>query len=174
MDRQTDGQTYRLADRQMDRQTDGHRHMDWQIFKFLFRVRLLSVSVVIWFFNPRHNGQWPEKDLWYDAVLDWGLNPGPPALEASTLPLGYRGGGPWLGIEPWTSCTRSQHSTTRLSRRRCSNNEESEESIHKETKRKISKQVYLKIKPLTVDHYRQVWIYEFPVSVITSNHTGVC
>ena len=31
--------------------------------------------------------------LTYDAVLDWGLNPGPPALEASTLPLGYRGGG---------------------------------------------------------------------------------
>ena len=31
--------------------------------------------------------------LWYDAVLDWGSNPGPPALEASTLPLGYRGGG---------------------------------------------------------------------------------
>ena len=31
--------------------------------------------------------------FWYDAVLDWGLNPGPPALEASTLPLGYRGGG---------------------------------------------------------------------------------
>ena len=28
-----------------------------------------------------------------EAVLDWGLNPGPPALEASTLPLGYRGGG---------------------------------------------------------------------------------
>ena len=21
--------------------------------------------------------------LWYDAVLDWGLNPGPPALDAS-------------------------------------------------------------------------------------------
>ena len=31
--------------------------------------------------------------LWYDAVLDWGLNPGPSALDASTLPLGYRGGG---------------------------------------------------------------------------------
>ena len=29
------------------------------------------------------------KRLWYDAALDWGLNPGPPALEASTLPLGY-------------------------------------------------------------------------------------
>ena len=26
-------------------------------------------------------------------VLDWGMNLGPPALEASTLPLGYRGGG---------------------------------------------------------------------------------
>ena len=32
------------------------------------------------------------KRLWYDAVLDWGLNPGPPELEASTIPLGYRGG----------------------------------------------------------------------------------
>ena len=31
--------------------------------------------------------------LWYDAVLDWGLNPGPPTLDANTLPLGYRGGG---------------------------------------------------------------------------------
>ena len=27
------------------------------------------------------------------TVLDSGLNPGPPALEASTLPLGYREGG---------------------------------------------------------------------------------
>ena len=34
--------------------------------------------------------------LWYDTVLDLGLNPGPPALEASTLPLGYQGGGPDL------------------------------------------------------------------------------
>ena len=31
--------------------------------------------------------------LWYDAVLIGGLNPGPSAHEASTLPLGYRGGG---------------------------------------------------------------------------------
>ena len=31
--------------------------------------------------------------LWYDAILDWGLNPEPPALEASTIPLDYRGGG---------------------------------------------------------------------------------
>ena len=31
--------------------------------------------------------------LWYDAALDWGLNPRPSALDASTLPLDYRGGG---------------------------------------------------------------------------------
>ena len=29
--------------------------------------------------------------LWND--LDWGLDPGPPALDASILPLDYRGGG---------------------------------------------------------------------------------
>ena len=35
------------------------------------------------------------KGTYNDAVLEnvWGLNPGPPALEASTIPLGYRGGG---------------------------------------------------------------------------------
>ena len=39
-----------------------------------------------------------EGNYWYhfynvfDAVLDWGLNLGPPALDTSTLPLGYRGG----------------------------------------------------------------------------------
>ena len=31
-------------------------------------------------------------------VLDWGLNRGPPALEASTIPLGYRGGGTDWGL----------------------------------------------------------------------------
>ena len=36
------------------------------------------------------------KRLLYDAVLVWGLNPVPPALEASTLPLGYRGGGVFI------------------------------------------------------------------------------
>ena len=36
------------------------------------------------------------KRLWYDAVLDWGLNLGPPALEANTLPLGYRGSGLYI------------------------------------------------------------------------------
>jgi len=28
------------------------------------------------------------------------LNPGPPALEASTLPLGYQGGGTWFMLTP--------------------------------------------------------------------------
>ena len=31
--------------------------------------------------------------IYVNAVLDLGLNPGPFALETSTLPLGYRGGG---------------------------------------------------------------------------------
>ena len=31
--------------------------------------------------------------FFYNVVLDWGLNPGPPALEASNIQLGYRGGG---------------------------------------------------------------------------------
>mgnify|MGYP007133296438 FL=1 len=29
--------------------------------------------------------------LWYETAPDWGLNPGPPSLEASTLSLGYQG-----------------------------------------------------------------------------------
>ena len=33
-----------------------------------------------------------EKYLACFAGLSWGLNPGPPTLEASTLPLGYQGG----------------------------------------------------------------------------------
>ena len=37
--------------------------------------------------------------LRYDAVLVGGLNPRPPALEASTLPPGYRGGGYILRID---------------------------------------------------------------------------
>ena len=69
-----------------------------------------------WMFSAKQGNYWYH----FYNVLDWGLDPGPPALEASTLPLGYWGGGPWLGIEPGTSRTRSQHYTTRLSRRRFS------------------------------------------------------
>ena len=47
-----------------------------------------------------HHIYFPILILWYDAVLDLGLNSGPPALETSTLPLGYRRG----GIQPLTLC----------------------------------------------------------------------
>ena len=103
--------------------------------------------VVIRFFHPSQNGQWPptSKDFlsqilsitfiflifpifflrksqyfpfwmfsaeqghfWYHFYnvfgmtrsLTGGLNPGPPTLEVSTIPLGYQGGGSWLG--DWT------------------------------------------------------------------------
>ena len=100
--------------------------MKQYIFLFFLVFDFCQFCVVICFFHPRHNGQWPptsknfytrsyplhyflifilEKEpvfpfsmlsarqgnYWYH--FGWGLNPEPPALEASTLPLGYRGGG---------------------------------------------------------------------------------
>ena len=61
--------------------------------------------MVIRCFHPRHNGQWPPTSKnfcprfypLHDAVL---YLLGPPALEASTLPLGYRRGGKRL-FECW-------------------------------------------------------------------------
>ena len=44
-------------------------------------------------FGAKQGNYWYHFYNVYDAVLDWGLNPRPPALEASILPLGYRGGG---------------------------------------------------------------------------------
>ena len=44
-----------------------------------------------------------------EAVLDWRLNPRPPALEASTLPLGYWGGGEHIGKD-YENCIRIQTS----------------------------------------------------------------
>ena len=90
--------------------------------------------VVIRFFHPRRC-QWPPtlKDFYtrsyplhYFLILIlekepvfpfqcWVLNKGTTGTMFIT-PLVWRG--PWLGIEPGTSRTRSQHSTTRLSRRR--------------------------------------------------------
>ena len=84
-----------------------------------FNVQPCRFCVVISFFHPRHNGQWPptSKDFYtrsypwhyflvykgttgtiFITSLEWGgpwlgIEPGPPAAEASTLPLGYRGGG---------------------------------------------------------------------------------
>ena len=75
--------------------------------------------VVIRYFHPRHNGRWPSiPDLSITFIClslflrkyfpfrlfsakqghYWGLNPGPTALEASTIPLGYRGGGTQITV----------------------------------------------------------------------------
>ena len=87
------------------------------------------------FFYPRHNGQWPRLGrisipdvIHYIFVLSlffwkkqyfpfycWTPNKGTDGTIFITS-LVWRG--PWLGIEPGTSRTRSQHSTTRLSRMR--------------------------------------------------------
>ena len=58
----------------------------------------------------------------YDAVLDWGLKPGPPALEASTIPLGYRGGG--YSVSQWlhaynSNCNNSTSKFALNSRVKC-------------------------------------------------------
>ena len=44
-------------------------------------------------FSAKQWHYWYHFNNVFDAVLDWGLNPGPTALDASTIPLGYRGGG---------------------------------------------------------------------------------
>ena len=90
--------------------------------------------VVIRFFHPRHNGQWPLtlKDFYtrsyplhYFLILILEKEPVFPfsMLSAKQGHYWYHfynvfvWRGPWLGIESGTSRTRSQHSTTRLSRR---------------------------------------------------------
>ena len=106
------------------------------IFVISFSVRLFVGSAWSFSFCIPHNGQWPptSKDfytrsypLYYFLVLIlekepvfpfqcWVLNKG----TTGTIfikSLVWRG--PWLGIEPGTSRTQSQHSTTWLSRRRC-------------------------------------------------------
>ena len=57
-----------------------------------FPILILEKELVFSLLNVAKQGHYLWR-LWYDAVLDWGWNPGLPALEASTLPLGYRGGG---------------------------------------------------------------------------------
>ena len=60
-------------------------------------ILILETEPVFPFFNVEC--QTFLQRLWYDSVLDWGLNPGPPALDASTLPLGYQGGGLFIKSE---------------------------------------------------------------------------
>ena len=90
---------------------------------------------VISLFHPRHNGQWSptSKDFYtrsyplhYFLILILEKKQVFPFLRLSAK-MGTTGTilitclvwrGPWLGIEPGTSRTRYQHSTTRLSRSR--------------------------------------------------------
>ena len=101
----------------------------WIFLAFVF-CRFCKIT-----FHPRNNGQWPptSKDFyprWYPLhfVLSLFFRKSQyfPFLMFSDkrgnwyhfIPsLVWRG--PWLGIEPWTSRTRSHRSTNRLSRKRC-------------------------------------------------------
>ena len=58
-----------------------------------FKYNGLSLCLFVAIFNARAltTGTIVIICLWYDTVLVWGLNPRPPALEASTVPLGYQG-----------------------------------------------------------------------------------
>ena len=55
---------------------------------FLYQILSITLFSLL---SAKQGNYW--YNFYNDAVLDWGLNLGPPALEASTLPLGYRGGG---------------------------------------------------------------------------------
>ena len=72
----------------------------WYCFVFFLAFDFCRFCVVIRCFHPRHNVQWPP--IWPGTIFimsfvwrrPWlGLNPGPPALDTGTVPLGYRGGG---------------------------------------------------------------------------------
>ena len=92
--------------------------------------------VIMRVFHPRHNGQWPltSKDFLSQILSITFFAPSLFLRKRQYFPFqccvpnkGTTGTifitslvwrGPWLGIEPGTSHTRSHHSTTRLSRRR--------------------------------------------------------
>ena len=78
-----------------------------------FSFDFYRFCVVIRVFHPRQNSQWPStsKDFlnsWERASAKQG-NYWYHFYFITSLVLR----GPWLGIEPGTSCTRSQHYTTR-------------------------------------------------------------
>ena len=98
----------------------------WSFLAFdLYRLFCL----VIRFFHPRDNGQWPPtpKDFYtrsyplhFFLILILEKEPVFPfsmlsAKQGHYCYYFYNVFGPWLGIEPGTSHTRCQHSTTRLS-----------------------------------------------------------
>ena len=94
--------------------------LQWFFF-FNLELDFCRFCVVIRFFHLCHNGQWP-----YFLILEERASIFP--FECSVPNKGTTGTifitslvwrDPWLGIEPRTSSTRSQHSTTRLPRTRC-------------------------------------------------------
>ena len=117
------------------------KHLDkTKIFSFFLEFDFCRFCVVVRFFHPRHNGQWPptlndfytrSNPLHYFPILILLKEPVFPFSMLSAkqgnywyhfiTSLVWRC--PWLGIEPGTSRTRSQRSTTRLSRRRSISNE---------------------------------------------------
>ena len=87
------------------------------------------------FFNPSHNGLWPPiSKVFYPRLYPlhfFSYLNSPESISLFNVECQTRKllvpfitslvwRGPWLGIEPWISRTRSQHSTTRLSKRRLS------------------------------------------------------
>ena len=113
-----------------------HVHFYFLLFYF-FSVRLLSVLRSRSVFSPPPQRQWPptSKDFlsqilsitFFSYLNSWERASIIP-FQCSVLNKGTTGTifitslvlrGPWLGIEPGIFCTRSQHYTTRLSRRRC-------------------------------------------------------
>ena len=109
--------------------------MYWEVKAIFLAFDFCRFCVIIRFFHPRHNGQWPptSKDfhprsypLHFLSYLYsskrasislfqfWVLKKGTTGTIFKTS-LVWRG--PWLGIEPGSSRTRNQHSTTRLSMR---------------------------------------------------------
>ena len=58
-----------------------------------FPILILEKEPVFSLLNVEYQTRELLVRLGYDAVLDWGLNPGPHTLEASIPSLGYRGGG---------------------------------------------------------------------------------
>ena len=47
-----------------------------------FRSICLNNYFPFWMFSAKQGHYWYHFYKWYDVVLDWGLNPGPPTLEA--------------------------------------------------------------------------------------------
>ena len=98
---------------------------------FFLAFDFCRFCMVIRFFHPRHNGQWPptSKDFlsqilsiensWERAsIFPFKCSVRNKGTTGTIFITSLVWRGPWLGIEPGTSCSRSQHYTTRLLRRR--------------------------------------------------------